>query len=380
MMNYKYISPKTLYSSMKINIYIINFLLFSNLIPIYIAYEDFVLDHILIFNHSKFKAGNFAKNKKGELFIEYYSVNDNIIPTSRLFYGWQKNGRELFFKQSSYTQEINIDIDKTKDISGYYNNFDIYDSKNLFVSIKNEHNQANQYLFSINSYDSMIELHKFSNNINTVHYLWNFHDFFKTKEEKYRFPYEIVLLELKKESSYIIAFIPKIYVNENMNGLSFIKKFRFKAFNEDAYEEIKSIEYNNYINKRIVSAFLMDDNFLVVISLEENEEDKDNIDEISENSLFKINIHFYYLNNLDIFEAENNNILNIPIFPPYIIDDLFFKAIYLRKGFTVFIWISFDYNFFLNLELCKLSYSSRNVIIEQKLNNFYYLFLRFFER
>ena len=73
------------------------------------------------------------------------------MPSSRLFYGLAKNGRELFFNQTSSIQEINIDLDETIDILEY-NYFDIYDSKNFFVSIKNEINKENQYLFSINTY------------------------------------------------------------------------------------------------------------------------------------------------------------------------------------------------------------------------------------
>ena len=114
-------------------------------------------------------------------------------------------------------------------------------------------------------------------------------------------------MELKKESSYIITFIPKIIVNENMNELSFIKKFRFKAFNEDAYEEIKSITYNQYINKTILSTFLMDDKFLVVISVkvieivENNPHPRRRI--LGYSNEFALN---FYSNNLNIFELGNN--------------------------------------------------------------------------
>ena len=127
MLDSKYITSKSRTFLLKKNIYIITFLLLSNLIPIHIALEEY--DHIITFDHSKFKAGNFAKNKNGELFIEYYSEDDNDMSTSRLFYGRQKNGRELFFNESSNTQEINIGLDEIIDISGYYNYFDIYDSK-----------------------------------------------------------------------------------------------------------------------------------------------------------------------------------------------------------------------------------------------------------
>ena len=156
MMKLKHISSNIKNIFKNININFIIYIIFSNLLSvhIYIIYDH--TDNIIIFNHKKFKSGNFATNKNGELFIEYYSEDDNDIPASRLFYVRQKNGRELFLNESSSTQEINIGLDETIDIFGY-NYFNIYDSKNLFVTIKNELNKENQYLFSINSYDSMVK-------------------------------------------------------------------------------------------------------------------------------------------------------------------------------------------------------------------------------
>ena len=315
MLNYKIIPRKNRNLLTKINIYIINFLILLNLISINISFTFFDEENIITFDHKKFKAGNFATNKNGELFIEYYSEDDN----TRLFYGRQKNGLELFSEQSSSTQEINIGLEKIIDVFGY-NYFDIYDSKNLFVTIRNDFNKENQYLFSINSYDYVVELHKFTNNINTDLYLWNFNDFFHLSENEYEFPYEIMLFELKKEFSYIIAFIPKIFVD--MEELNFIKKFRFKTFNEDAYDEITTIKYSDYINKRILSTFLMDDKYLVVISLERIDEDEfnqynqysedDSEDDrlpdrrrTTENSFFKITFNLY-INRRDLFELISN--------------------------------------------------------------------------
>ena len=353
MLNYKYIPQQNRNLLTKINIYIINFLILLNLISINISFTFFDEENIITFDHKKFKAGNFATNKNGELFIEYYSEDDN----TRLFYGRQKNGLELFSEQSSSTQEINIGLEKIIDVFGY-NYFDIYNSKNLFVTIRNDFNEENQYLFSINSYDYIVELHKFTNNINTDLYLWNFNDFFHLSENEYEFPYEIMLFELKKEFSYIMAFIPKIFVNEDMRRLSFIKKFRFKTFNEDAYDEITAIKYSDYINKRILSTFLMDDKCLVVISLEDINEDEfnqnnqyieddsedDNPDDIPDRrwttgySFFKITFNFYR-NKPDTFEPiSNNNILQVY---RNFIDYLFFKSIYLKKDFVVFAYIAY---------------------------------------
>ena len=152
----------------KMNLFIIIFLIISNLILIHCDLNESCLiplnpEDIIIFNHTKFNSG--SKNKNGDLIIEYYSdENYYDMPTSFLFYGLSKNGRYCFSNESSYTQEKDIDIDEVIDIAGYYNNYRIYDSKSLFVSISNDSNRGKEYLFSINTYNSIVELHNFNNN------------------------------------------------------------------------------------------------------------------------------------------------------------------------------------------------------------------------
>ena len=198
----------------KMNVHFIIFLIISNLFLIFCEGEEKIFDssNIIIFNHTKLNAGSI--NKNSDLIIEYYSEeNYDDIPNSILFYGLSKNGRYCFSNESSYTQEKNINIDEIIDIDGFYNNYEIYDSKNLFVSIKDDFNRENQYLFSINSYNSLVELHNFTYNLNNKHYIWDFNDFFDLDEDSYYFQYERQIYELSKESTYIIAFIPKFLVN-----------------------------------------------------------------------------------------------------------------------------------------------------------------------
>ena len=386
MLNFKHISSKSQKHLTKMSLFIINFILITTLIPISIlvkADNDPNVEKVIEFNHKKFKAGNFATNKNGELFIEYYSEDEGDKPDQRLFYGKTKDGRELFFNENetSSTQELDIDLDETIDISKHLNYFKIYNSKNLFVTIKNEPNKENQYLFSINSYDWSVELHKFNKNINTDHYLWNFNDFFNLNDRKYRFRYETVLLELTIDSSYIIAFLPKDNVKENMNGLSFIKKFKFKSFAEDAYEEIESIKYDNYINKTILSAFLMDDTFLVTVSMEEVEEEEGNyLSEFEAARLrnlqfpyFKFTLNFYH-NDLDAFDLGDKNILNIKNFYYFNNGDLLFKTIYLKKGFTIFTWV-LPNNFNIYISLSKFSFSSGVNVITQIHQTLYFYYI-----
>ena len=56
-------------------------------------------NNILIFNSKTYRAGQFAKNKYGDIVIEYSSE------ASRLFYGLKQNG-EYFFSGESHTKVI----------------------------------------------------------------------------------------------------------------------------------------------------------------------------------------------------------------------------------------------------------------------------------
>ena len=96
--------------------------------------------------------------------IEYNNYDEEN--SSRLFYGFTKNGSYFFVNESSYTREFDIQIEEEiLENSDFLNHYKILDSKNLFVSIKNA-NKKNQYLFSKNSYNSIVELYDLNNNNN----------------------------------------------------------------------------------------------------------------------------------------------------------------------------------------------------------------------
>lgn len=229
MLNKEYEKSNIRKPLMKLNFHLIIFLIISNFFINYCDASDPGIEYdnnIIIFNHTKLNAGSI--NKNGDLIIEYYSEENFFdIPNSILYYGLSKNGRQFFSNETSYTQEKNMDIDEIIDIAGYYNYFKIYDSKSLFVSKNKDYIKENQYLFSISSNFSIVELHDFNNNEGNNHYLWDLNDFFDLNEKKYLFPYETSIFELRGGSSYIIVFVPKKTVNEQLNDLSFIKKLIF---------------------------------------------------------------------------------------------------------------------------------------------------------
>ena len=92
--------------------------------------------------------------------------------------------------------------------------------------MKNEPTKKNQYLFGINAYNSMVELHDLNKTDNNYH-IWNLKKFFNLNENEYYWPYEFELFELKKESAYIIAFIPTFEIYKEIGQLSFIKNSNF---------------------------------------------------------------------------------------------------------------------------------------------------------
>ena len=84
-------------------------------------------------------------------------------------------------------------------------------------------------------------------------------------ESDYNFEYKYSLFEIKEDSSYLIVFIPMNTIDNNMIEKQFIKKFRFKSFDSETYEEINSINYNDYLNSTIINVFFMDD-FGILVS------------------------------------------------------------------------------------------------------------------
>ena len=156
-------------------------------------------NNIIKFNNKNYKAGKFAINNKGELIFKLSENNE--MNSTILFYGLTKEGRYLFSNESSYTKEININIDKSISTKGKgYPDFD------LFISIDNNNYIYKQYLFSINSNYSIIELFDLNDDKNE-YYIFNFYNFFEMNESDYNFEYKYSLFETKEESSYLIAFM-----------------------------------------------------------------------------------------------------------------------------------------------------------------------------
>ena len=163
-----------------------------------IKFEDFLLN-------------NFAKNNNGDLVVEFSSSNES---SARQFYEIKEDG-ENFFSDVDYLK-INVETNEET----YNDGLD--SSKNLFVSMND--NTYTEYLFSINAYNSTVELYDLDNN---KYYIWSFNKFFDLNLDEYYSPCSYEIFSLKKEKSYIIAFLPKEKISSEIFLFFFITCFRF---------------------------------------------------------------------------------------------------------------------------------------------------------
>ena len=93
-------------------------------------------------------------NSKGDIIIEY------SYDQYRLFYGLKGNGKNYF---PEGTKEIEITSDTIT--SSYIRR---YESINFFVSFKDDINKLKEYLMSISSYVTILEIHDFENDIYNI--------------------------------------------------------------------------------------------------------------------------------------------------------------------------------------------------------------------
>ena len=336
------------------------------------------LNNNIRFEQKKYQMNNFAK-KENEDFLLQISEQKKY-DSARLFYGLTNEGRYFFSNESSYSDEFNVDIDEETFIDNeFYFLNPIKDSKNLFVSIKNSTNKENKYLFSINSYNSMVELYDL-NNGNNDYIIWSFHKFFNIDPDDYFFPFDYELFEIKDRAEYIIVFIPQMNIDELILDVNFMIKFRFQTFDTNAYEYRGALTYEDFLDTKILNIVLMKDkNRLVVLSLNETVIEyqpppvyayRRRVDTTREKRLteyyqksYKFNLKFYNSNLKRLFyikDVELNNALS----NHYQGGDLFIKSLYLNFFGYPFVFLIYLDNYY-NSFICDLFYMN----FEQFKNN-----------
>ena len=183
---------------------------------------------IIKFDHDKWRSGKGCVNKKGDLIIEF-SLNPGESE-SRLFYGLKKNGRYYFPGEPVYKQ---IDSISCSTCDNKYKGR--FESKNLFVSLKDDIYKNKQYLFSMSSYKSATALFDLENE-NITYYAWNTINFFGF--DKQIFSYEYSLFEIEDTNTYIAVVVESAGYENNDPNKEYaetysLRKFQFKAFDPE---------------------------------------------------------------------------------------------------------------------------------------------------
>ena len=211
---------------------------------------------VIKFDHDTWRAGHACTNNNGDMIVEF-SLNPGESK-KRLFYGLKKNGRYYFPGEPVYKQidDIvcqNCDDDKFKGR---------FESRNLFVSLNTDPGKSKQYLFSMSSFDSVVELHDIEND---KYYAWNTLKFFGLKGRI--FSYEYSLFEIQNNNTYVIAVVESAgFVNTNEFAKNYtLRKFQFGSFSSDAYVQLNGLMEKDKYDDREISAFRLDSKQLIVL-------------------------------------------------------------------------------------------------------------------
>ena len=274
---------------------------------------------LIIFNLSDkyYRAGHFAMNTKGDMIIEYSYLQ------CRLFYGLKKNGK-LYYPETIKEIEIASDTVPLDSIRRY-------ESINLFVSTVNDYNKTKEYLMSISSWITILELYDLENND------------FKIKEsisffEQYRGTYSYVfqVLEAKVNNNINYFCIYLFLVGEEYQHYQtylVIQKFNIANFNTGP---IKSDKIDTIQTRvvRITSAIIFENSYTLAIFF---------LPYSSSNYIYyRTNFYDYALIQKGEFGfSENVNSM--------LSDGAFFKALNLYDNYAAFLYFTDERLYYLRI-------------------------------
>lgn len=109
-------------------------------------------NNIIIIDSSFYRAGHFAKNKNGDIVAEYSTDKDGLAH-QRLFYCINKSGKYFYKEKDIVPINYNGQTYEGR-----------YESTNLFVAIHSDVNKTKEYLMSLSSYKTLIEIYDIENN------------------------------------------------------------------------------------------------------------------------------------------------------------------------------------------------------------------------
>ena len=291
-------------------------------------------------NNKYYRAGHFAINEQGDLIIEY---SDKEL---RLFYGLKKNG-ELFFPNE--TKEIIIEDNSGIDPEMIRR----YESINSFVSLKNDTNKEKEYLISLSSWKTILELYDLNSDDYKIMTTVNF-----TNKEKgiFSFVFQILEAKINNQIIYFCIYIYSDYLyHAGIDGYTdfgnnfVIKKIAFKSFDFNSLEIIDEITEEND-NNRITSSIIVDKyELLIVFSVK------------YESSYNQYCLYYY---NYALVSKGQKFLDRITRYSPGY--GLYFKAYYLYDdyiAFLAFIDYDYDYNKYI-FRILNINQESQNYNIE----------------
>jgi len=209
-------------------------------------------NNILVINGSKYRAGHFAKNKNNDVIVEY-STSDQ-----RLFYGLHKNGKYYYDSESHFFE---------KNLTGItYRNQTYkgrYESTNLFVSTISDINKEKEYILSLSSFKTLIEIYNIENG-SIDKYVTE--DIFSNGI----FPYHFALFEavINNQNIYFSIYSHDYDYNYYEDGHYFsIKKFYLYENIDHSInvQLIKSSEKFDIKSCRMISGFIGENQYIYAI-------------------------------------------------------------------------------------------------------------------
>ena len=218
---------------------------------------------LIIFDDLNWRSGHASTNNKNITIVEFSLNSGNI--EKRLFYGLKNNGRYYFTNGLLKIDSMTCSGCSSSDRKGRY------ESRNLFVSLKDDTSKTKQYLFSMSSYYSLVELIDFDNSASPNYYAWSTLTFFDLQRPIFSF--EFSLFEIGDTNTYIATFIESGGFEKDENdedkeygNTTTITKFELNNFDSNDYRTLfePTILYDSY-NGRVVSAFRLEESNLIVL-------------------------------------------------------------------------------------------------------------------
>jgi len=244
---------------------------------------------IITFDHDNWRSGHASINNNGDMIIEFSL--EQLESDSRLFYGLKKNGRYYFPGEPVFREIKEMNCEEAENGSKYKGRFE---STNLFVSLSDDTTKSKQYLFSMSSKYSLVELIDIENNL--TYYAWNSTNFFGLTLPI--FSYKFSLFEIDNSNTYITFFSESMGYRDDLEVANTvtIQKFSLNSFNSNSPKQsINSNTINNYFSNRGVSAFQLGISKIIVVMTMINTEynPNDNTNSRSENMHNYCYLHFY---------------------------------------------------------------------------------------